>query len=103
MHPFFIVSVTIITGLLTACVYLAASATTPAMVTGWSLMAAFAFLGLVEHLFLVLPVRDAALWGWAMGVNQKGLLKQSGLETSHTISCTQKRAGGGEPAASALS
>lgn len=29
------------------------------------LLAALAFLGTVEHLFLVLPMRDAALWQWA--------------------------------------
>lgn len=30
-----------------------------------ALLAALAFLGTVEHLFLVLPMRDAALWQWA--------------------------------------
>jgi hypothetical protein len=32
----------------------------------WTLLASFAALALIEHLFLVLPVRDSALWGWAM-------------------------------------
>jgi len=32
----------------------------------WSLLATFAGLALVEHLFLVLPVKDSALWSWAM-------------------------------------
>ena len=32
---------------------------------GASLLFALAALGLVEHLFLVMPVRDAALWRWA--------------------------------------
>ncbi len=32
----------------------------------WSLLAAFAGLALIEHLFLVLPVRDSALWAWAL-------------------------------------
>lgn len=30
-----------------------------------TLLAGLAALGLVEHIFLVLPVRDAKLWGWA--------------------------------------
>lgn len=30
-----------------------------------TLLAGLAALGLVEHLFLILPVRDAKLWGWA--------------------------------------
>lgn len=75
-HPFFIVSVTIITGLFTACVYMAATSTTPGMTTGWSLMAAFALLGLIEHLFLILPVRDAALWSWAIGRSGGGFVNR---------------------------
>jgi len=76
VHPFFIVSVTAITCLFTICVYMAATADAPGMVTGWSLMATFAFLGLIEHLFLVLPVRDAALWGWATGRSGGGFVKR---------------------------
>jgi putative photosynthetic complex assembly protein 2 len=33
----------------------------------WTLLACFAALALLEHLFLVLPVRDSALWAWAAG------------------------------------
>ncbi len=33
---------------------------------GWSLLAGLALLGIVEHLFLVLPFRDGALWRWAL-------------------------------------
>lgn len=47
--------------LVAAC--LAASAHETVM---WSLLATFAGLALIEHLFLVLPVRDSALWSWAM-------------------------------------
>ena len=32
----------------------------------WSLLTGLALLGLVEHLFLVLPLRDSALWRWAI-------------------------------------
>jgi putative photosynthetic complex assembly protein 2 len=32
----------------------------------FGLLFALALLGLVEHAFLVLPVRDGALWGWAI-------------------------------------
>lgn len=34
-------------------------------VTGGALVAALAALGVIEHFFLVLPVRDSALWAWA--------------------------------------
>ncbi|MCR9123725.1 MAG: putative photosynthetic complex assembly protein PuhE [Phyllobacteriaceae bacterium] len=76
VHAFFIVSVVIVTGLMTASGYMAIVADDPAAITGWSLMAAFAFLGLVEHLFLVLPVRDAALWGWATGSTGSGFIRR---------------------------
>jgi putative photosynthetic complex assembly protein 2 len=33
---------------------------------GASLLAALAALGVIEHLLLALPVRDGALWGWAL-------------------------------------
>ncbi len=33
---------------------------------GYTLLAAIALLGVVEHLFLVLPVGDTALWRWAI-------------------------------------
>ncbi len=32
----------------------------------WSLLTGLALLGVVEHLFLVLPMRDSALWRWAL-------------------------------------
>jgi putative photosynthetic complex assembly protein 2 len=35
------------------------------------LLAALTALGLLEHLFLVLPVRDSILWRWAMPANEK--------------------------------
>ena len=34
--------------------------------TGWSLLAGLALLGVIEHLFLVLPIGDTALWRWAI-------------------------------------
>jgi putative photosynthetic complex assembly protein 2 len=38
---------------------------------GASLLFALAALGAVEHLFLALPVRDGALWGWALPTGGK--------------------------------
>ena len=34
--------------------------------TGWSLLTGLAVLGLIEHLFLILPLRDSQLWRWAL-------------------------------------
>ena len=33
---------------------------------GWSLLTGLALLGVIEHLFLVLPIGDTALWRWAI-------------------------------------
>ena len=49
----------------------AATAETDHAAVKWTLLAAFAGLALIEHLFLVLPVRDSALWGWAMDKAKK--------------------------------
>lgn len=49
-----------------ALCYLAGAADTSAAATGWSLLAAFAALGLLEHVFLAAPISDSALWGWAL-------------------------------------
>nr|WP_221236584.1 putative photosynthetic complex assembly protein PuhE [Novosphingobium taihuense] len=37
-----------------------------ASASGASLLFALAALGALEHLFLALPIRDGALWGWAL-------------------------------------
>jgi len=46
--------------------WLAAQALAAEQAIGWSLLTGLALLGLVEHLFLVLPLRDGALWRWAV-------------------------------------
>jgi len=38
---------------------------------GMSLLFALAALGALEHLFLALPLRDGALWGWAIASRDK--------------------------------
>ncbi|MBX9796827.1 MAG: DUF3623 domain-containing protein [Sphingomonas sp.] len=43
----------------------AATAATPGTAAAAMMLAGLAFLGVVEHLLLVLPLRDAALWLWA--------------------------------------
>ena len=34
--------------------------------TSWSLLTGLALLGIIEHLFLVLPIGDTTLWRWAI-------------------------------------
>lgn len=51
---------------LTGWAWIAAErATTDGGAATGALIAGLAFLGLVEHLFLILPMRDAKLWRWA--------------------------------------
>jgi putative photosynthetic complex assembly protein 2 len=52
----------------------ALTAASPAEAVTWSLLCALAALGALEHLFMALPVRDGALWGWAMPGRSRGKL-----------------------------
>jgi putative photosynthetic complex assembly protein 2 len=48
--------------------------------TGAALLFTLAFLGLIEHVFMMLPVRDADLWKWAVPrLNEHGKDKENGL------------------------
>jgi putative photosynthetic complex assembly protein 2 len=60
MNPLFPLSLLASTALL---IHLGARAGSD---TGTALLFALAFLGVIEHLFMMLPVRDADLWKWAM-------------------------------------
>ncbi len=44
-----------------------------AQMVGASLLFALAALGAIEHLFFALPLRDGALWGWALPTRKPGL------------------------------
>ena len=43
----------------------AEAATLPGLAAGYTVLAGLAFLGVIEHALLMLPVRDAVLWAWA--------------------------------------
>ena len=47
----------------------AASVAGPGAAVGCTMLAALVALGTLEHWFLVLPMKDAALWRWAMSTN----------------------------------
>lgn len=67
-NPLFPVSVAVAS---VATMLLAESAAiaAPGAATGLTMLAVLAGLGCLEHWFLVLPFRDAALWRWAMAGN----------------------------------
>ena len=67
MNPLFPVSITIST--IAAVVLMRASlapGATEFMAVGLSLISTLLVLAILEHWFLVLPLRDAALWSWAL-------------------------------------
>ncbi|MBB3033772.1 putative photosynthetic complex assembly protein PuhE [Alteriqipengyuania lutimaris] len=49
----------------------AAMASAGGVATGASLLFALAALGALEHLFFALPLRDGALWGWAIAARDR--------------------------------
>lgn len=49
-----------------------AQAETPAIATGYALLAAIAALALLEHWLMVLPLPDAALWRWMLPKPKEG-------------------------------
>ncbi|MEQ8305638.1 MAG: putative photosynthetic complex assembly protein PuhE [Hoeflea sp.] len=77
-------------GLLAWLTVMAATAAMPHDTAKWTLLACFAGLALLEHLFLILPVRDSALWAWAMERKPKTQSPQNrdlpGAKTSPTDS-----------------
>ncbi|MGK7861300.1 putative photosynthetic complex assembly protein PuhE [Falsiroseomonas sp. E2-1-a4] len=71
-----------------ACVLLVQQAiapeATPHEVTGFTLLATLVALGLVEHIFMVMPVPADALWRWGLASRkQKPVRDSMGCEPTH--------------------
>ncbi len=63
---FFIATTLSICALSAALIWSAVQAPSPFTAAGLALLAALAALGALEHLFLALPLPDAALWRWLL-------------------------------------
>ncbi|MEQ8433295.1 MAG: putative photosynthetic complex assembly protein PuhE [Oceanicaulis sp.] len=63
---FFVVTTSAITALAAFLFWGAATADTPFAASAFALLGALAALGALEHLFLALPLPDAALWRWLL-------------------------------------
>ncbi len=63
---FFVASTAAITVLAGALLWGAATAETPFAAASFALLGALAALGALEHLFVALPLPDAALWRWLL-------------------------------------
>lgn len=93
-NPMFSVSLAFAALVFALCVFHATVATTDAQLVSWSILAAFAALGLLEHLFLVLPFRDADMWHFL--VPERTALQTAvadGAETTKTPTNTMGSAG----------
>jgi putative photosynthetic complex assembly protein 2 len=63
--PIFSLALALSFGLLIVLIDVIARSEIPFMAVGHTLLAAFVLLAMAEHLFLVIPFRDSALWTWA--------------------------------------
>ncbi len=78
-NPMFPVSIAV-ASVATMLLAEAAAVAAPGAATGLTMLAVLAGLGCIEHWFLVLPFRDAALWRWAMsgtGPTSAGHVRQT--------------------------
>jgi putative photosynthetic complex assembly protein 2 len=66
-----LLSIAMISGLGIYFAIAALAATTPAATVQASLLGCLCLLAALEHLFLAIPFRDSALWGWALDTNIK--------------------------------
>ncbi|MEO0635880.1 MAG: putative photosynthetic complex assembly protein PuhE [Pseudomonadota bacterium] len=69
--PFLPISLALSICLLITLIDATARADMAYAVVGHVLLSTFLLLAIAEHLFLVLPMRDAALWGWATRSDKK--------------------------------
>lgn len=74
MTPLFPIFLGIAAGLFAVLVVGASRATQTHSIVGHTLLATFMALAIIEHLVLVLPVSDTALWRWAMAKHERANL-----------------------------
>lgn len=74
MTPLFPIFLALAAGIFAVLVVGANRATQAHSVVGHTLLATFMALAIIEHLVLVLPVSDTALWRWAMARQDRGNL-----------------------------
>lgn len=67
IHPFVGLALGLIAAATVIGFVAAGHAVGEATTVTFAILSTFAFLALVEHAFLILPLKDAALWRWALG------------------------------------
>jgi putative photosynthetic complex assembly protein 2 len=78
MNLFFPFSVTIATALVTVLVALSIDPVADFKHSGYVLIASLMALAVLEHWFMVLPLRDSALWDWALRAAARTSTAKSG-------------------------
>jgi putative photosynthetic complex assembly protein 2 len=86
---FFPVSVTLASLAFGMIVHAAATSADPFTITALTLVASLLGLAIVEHWFLVLPIRDAALWRWALQAVDVGRISSEINATHITIASSE--------------
>lgn len=74
LNLLFPISITVST-FITTILFLRAGAGDPFEMTGYTLVATLLALAVLEHWFLVLPVKDSALWTWALEAAKQNPIK----------------------------
>ncbi|MDZ7824308.1 MAG: putative photosynthetic complex assembly protein PuhE [Ahrensia sp.] len=82
ISPFFWYSMTFTAALFFGLVGAAMNATQDSALVGLVLLGSFAALAVIEHLFLVLPIRDADLWAWFLPTKKTAREKIAVVATS---------------------
>jgi putative photosynthetic complex assembly protein 2 len=76
LHPVLLLTIGLIVGLAGYFAYLATTAATSGAAVSAALLCCLCLLAALEHLFLALPFRDSALWGWAMRGRENRILER---------------------------
>jgi putative photosynthetic complex assembly protein 2 len=71
LHPLLVLTIVAILGLAAWFASAAFSASSSGEAVSASLLCCLCLLAALEHLFLAIPFRDSALWGWAMAAKEK--------------------------------
>lgn len=71
LGPMLLLSITAIIGLAVWFALIASKAVQPHEAVQAGLLCCLSLLAALEHIFLAIPFRDSALWGWALGANDK--------------------------------
>lgn len=86
VSPIFVSSLGLAVLITLTCVFHANLSVGNAHTVSWTILATFATLGIIEHLFLVMPIRDADLWPMIVPKRDK---QSTSAITDHVIAASK--------------